>query len=530
MYTLCIRCYHFNEFNSVRNEEIFVDICIGRQKASDFTYQLSYCFFRLSADLVCALINTFGGLSARNSDFENFLMLVSHYHFWMKVFLSTGNFKKTIKENSMYKAALRCISNMVNLFKEHEVHFGFVQTLEKDPNTTLFAKKLLELQCNMTDINKFWSDALMRFKEIKHRMMDVQNVMAQVKQNSSFLPDGFDIVYKRVEDCEKRLSSGLIKASECKNEELIWKEIESLPDICQQIKHAVTSSVFWNVSLDEVHSEYLLKLNEGAIDDPLTSLCDLFQERRVADEHKEMNCMLFMKILQKIGPTNYGNKWNELLKNEEFRLEEVFKMFGTSPNISKEIQIARTYLHVIVDSGIEECLKRIFSSETVKQTVDAMKTIVSVFGIDWQNDEIFATSITSFQQLLIGTTKEFTFSEVKVALNTVFTLVRNLSEDTVNIMIALGKATTLISFLRTIVDDDIKNLIDAVEDISEQQVRESTVSALIEVKQFLHPLLLQSERNCENFFKHWKSRRNPQEQIQLHFLKRLKTAYRIYIT
>lgn len=389
---------------------------------------------------------------------------------------------------------------MVILFEKHEVHYGFVRTLEKDPHTASSAKKLLQLQCNMADINQFWSDALMRFKEIKHRILDVQNVMTQVKRNSSFLPDGFEIVYKRVENCEKLLSSGLIKASECKNEQLIWKVIENLPDICQQIKGAVSSSVFWNVSFDEVYREYLLKSSEGVFDDPLTSLSDLFQERRVVDEHQEANCMIFMEILQTLGPTSYGNKWNELLKNEEFRLEEVFKMFGASPDILEEIQIAKQYLHIVIDSDMEECLKRIFSSETVNQTVDAMKRIVSVFGIDWQNDEIFATSITSYQQLLIGAAEDYTFSEVKVALNTVFSLVRNLSEDTVNIMIALGKATTLISFLRTIVDDDIKNLIDAVEDISEQQVRESTVSALIEVKQFLHPLLLQSERNCEDFF------------------------------
>jgi hypothetical protein len=39
----------------------------------------------------------------------------------------------------------------------------------------------------------------------------------------------------------------------------------------------------------------------------------------------------------------------------------------------------------------------------------------------------------------------------------------------------LKSATSLLSFLEEVIDEDIRNLIDAVEEHSEQYVRESTV-------------------------------------------------------
>ncbi|CAG2237363.1 RNF213 [Mytilus edulis] len=57
------------------------------------------------------------------------------------------------------------------------------------------------------------------------------------------------------------------------------------------------------------------------------------------------------------------------------------------------------------------------------------------------------------------------------------------------ILQTLEYSTSLLDFLREVIDEDIRNLIDAVEEHSEQYVRESTVSDLIEIKRFFQPIL-----------------------------------------
>ncbi|XP_053401074.1 uncharacterized protein LOC123550673 [Mercenaria mercenaria] len=458
---------------------------------------------RLSARLLCTILDNYG-LSEKSSDFDNFLKLVSQYSFWILVFHCTGSFFGVVEKNDNYRHAFACISRMVKLFSTHEVHYDFVRKLEINQQSTSSAKKLLELKCERNEIEKYWSEALMKFKEVKDKLHVTRVVMTQVKRMSPNLPSGFAAVLKRIQDSEKKLNTGMITAVECDKDTHIWKDLETLPEICKYLRNVVFSTVFWNVSSDRVYEEYLLQSQSVDDDDPLNSLCDLFQEMAVTDRkynNSENSCMCFMEILHKLGSSEYGDKWKAIIKDDECRMEEVLRMFGSSPDVSQEVDIARLYLHISIDVDVEECLKRIFSSDSVKKTVDAIELVLNAFGVDWKSDELFAKSLTSFRQLLLGAAEDYTFKEVQLALNTVFSLVRNLSGDTVNIMLVLGRSTTLITFLRSIVEEDIKNLIDAVEDISEQQVRESTVSALIEVKQFLHPLLLsKSKRNCGEFF------------------------------
>ncbi|CAG2213494.1 RNF213 [Mytilus edulis] len=64
-----------------------------------------------------------------------------------------------------------------------------------------------------------------------------------------------------------------------------------------------------------------------------------------------------------------------------------------------------------------------------------------------------------------------------------------ISSDLQDILQALKKSSALLDFLREVVDDDLRNLIDAVEEHSEQYVMESTVSDLIEIKRFFNPVL-----------------------------------------
>ncbi|XP_060554247.1 uncharacterized protein LOC132715276 [Ruditapes philippinarum] len=478
---------HFNKTLKKTSErpEILLDILSIRKGKSIVETSLT-------ARLVCILLDTHALISEESTDFDRFLCLVEQYQFWILIFKCTGQYSDMIQMNVNYKAARACISSIGHHFKTHDVHFKFLQKLERNLQSASSAKKLLQLEFDIIDIERYWSEALQRFKEVKDKLGITCEVMTQVKQKCPTLPDGFDIVLTRVSDNEKRFINGMITASECENDKRMWQDIEQLPNICEYLCKVVSSSVFWNVSSDHVYKRYLDEMERFYEDDPISSVSELFQEGSVCDRtysSNEKGCLSFMKILQNVGPTEYEVIWKSLTRDDNFQMVDVMRMFGSKPDISREVEIAKSYLHIVVEKEVEVCLNRIFSSDSVERTVDAIESVVHVFGLDWKRDAVFTKSMTSFHNLALGKADEYTFGDVHVALKTIFSLVANISDDTVNIMTVLGRSTSLIKFISNILDEDIKNLIDAVEDISEQQVQVSTVSALIEVKQFLYPLL-----------------------------------------
>ncbi|KAH3751737.1 hypothetical protein DPMN_186306 [Dreissena polymorpha] len=93
---------------------------------------------------------------------------------------------------------------------------------------------------------------------------------------------------------------------------------------------------------------------------------------------------------------------------------------------------------------------------------------------------------------------DITVDIVEKHVSVVHKLIEDFNEDSLAIMEQVANASKLLDFVKEI-DADVRNLIDAVEDISESHVQESTVSALIEAKQFLHPIV-QHQAEEHNIF------------------------------
>ncbi|CAG2254603.1 RNF213 [Mytilus edulis] len=85
--------------------------------------------------------------------------------------------------------------------------------------------------------------------------------------------------------------------------------------------------------------------------------------------------------------------------------------------------------------------------------------------------------------------KDVTLNEISPLLDEIQSIHAVIKDETREILQTLENSTSLLDFLRELIDEDIRNLIDAVEEHSEQYVRESTVSDLIEVKRFFQPIL-----------------------------------------
>ncbi|XP_066278598.1 uncharacterized protein [Branchiostoma lanceolatum] len=107
---------------------------------------------------------------------------------------------------------------------------------------------------------------------------------------------------------------------------------------------------------------------------------------------------------------------------------------------------------------------------------------------------------TALQLCEKGAVHDTSLSELHRAVDKVEKIISKLSEEDNDIVEQLSRSSELLAFLGDVVDEDLRNLIDAVEEHSEQFVNESTVSNLIDVKRYLQPLLKDNfDNNPERF-------------------------------
>ena len=78
----------------------------------------------------------------------------------------------------------------------------------------------------------------------------------------------------------------------------------------------------------------------------------------------------------------------------------------------------------------------------------------------------------------------------------------NVNQECWKLIKELSNADDFISFLKEIAAHDIKNMINGVDDHSDERlIQEDTVSSLIQVKQSLLPLMTKTSLNLDKFLK-----------------------------
>ena len=173
-----------------------------------------------------------------------------------------------------------------------------------------------------------------------------------------------------------------------------------------------------------------------------------------------------------------------LLERELKQLEECF--------VSEFSPTAKTY--------IEDYVRYSKVSQQVQHVIGILET----FGlVDHSNKTM--TVISKFQTTLENN-NVLTLQKLHQSMEEVKQAVSLFSEEDVGSAIEqLSRSKQLLGFVETIVDEDIRFLIDAVEEYSDQCISASSVSYLIDVHGFLTPLIKEKNKpNC-----------NPQDFLKL---------------
>jgi len=171
--------------------------------------------------------------------------------------------------------------------------------------------------------------------------------------------------------------------------------------------------------------------------------------------------------------------------------------YGSYGDVSSELEDAANLFHVHISQELLSSLEWLQSVDDSRDHVKYIQKLLSLFGLKSGNTDL-EDAMAKFTQCL-DQCKEVTVGELVSTMNVLQDLLRDPSEEWWDTLHEISKSSQLIKFLKQSIDDDFRNLIDAVEERSEQTIDESTVSDLIRVKQFFQPVMRKTFNQPEEF-------------------------------
>ncbi|XP_078659777.1 uncharacterized protein LOC144904631 [Branchiostoma floridae x Branchiostoma belcheri] len=189
----------------------------------------------------------------------------------------------------------------------------------------------------------------------------------------------------------------------------------------------------------------------------------------------------------------YNPKFKIQLKTVQF----MFNGITNADNMETEISCLDQLLCSRIPFANRKALKEFVEFPKTQKKVHNLSVTLQLFQVSVETTSDLGTALQLCEK---GAVQDTSLSELHRAVDQVEKIISKLSEQDNDIIEQLSRSSELLAFLRDVVEEDLRNLIDAVEEHSEQFVNESTVSNLIEVKRYLQPLLKDNfDNNPEKF-------------------------------
>ncbi|XP_060586935.1 E3 ubiquitin-protein ligase rnf213-beta-like, partial [Ruditapes philippinarum] len=461
---------------------------------------------RFKADIIYLIVDKYANMVELSSEKQVLSNVFKMNRFYTVLFKCQGEFTERIKVHPFCIRIVQFVHSLVEKLTASEIDYKLMKYISsKQYEVEAFAV----LICGSQDILALIDSNMKIFNDEIKRIETVKYVLSTIKSKAVNVPRNFEKVIDDVKEREASLYSGHITGNTC---HLLWESMEKIPGTCLQLLTVVKSVVFWNLLRDKLANMLEERIDTDVSGQPIENH-DLHsntnQEGNTADMEGEKGAYFlqssldYIEMVQTDGLQLYKDYMQTFLTDNNQSMKDILDMFNSKPimnstsssskpDIDKEKDIADKTLCISYDHSTWNTLTRIYSIGDIASKVNIIRLFLTVFEKNLTGDQTVSDALESFDKLLRGNVNEYTFLQVKTSLEMVYSIVNKLSESTFDIMSSIGHCSSLIDFLRDILDEDIRNLIDAVEDISEQQVQESTVSGLIEIKQLLFPILKQN--------------------------------------
>ena len=450
-----------------------------------YVYRLLFLYiFSVTASIVTTIIDMC--MPKTNDLLEEFRELVLQSSLWVTIFQAYGKEVNRVRETSNYQRIIHIVKGMVNKLREHEVPHGYLENITvkatKDDVTSLLT---LEEKVTITEINLCWNQIQNIYEVELEKIFSSCKVLWHIQKKLVIdtVPSNAKVIVNKLNAMKLNIETGKVMASQLKNKNLFWSDLQELPGKCVFLKEYVKSAIFWKSCSEIVKNAF-------------ESVPRLFGNSVSVETDQECaisEILLLLGILTDKGIAEYKEAWMSFRRDQDKDVGYALTLLS-GVDVDEEVCFAENNLRQPVPEYVKKTLQRLERIHSYERLVDGVSQALKVFGIERESSIDIHDAITFFESLKENNVT-CPFSTVVKSLEKIDSFAKDRLPETVEILSVLSNSSSLIEFLREIVEEDIRNLIDAVEDISEQHVQESTVSALIDVKSFLHGLLIKTPKD-----------------------------------
>lgn len=339
-----------------------------------------------------------------------------------------------------------------------------------------------EINVTLTKSFDFLKRACKEIKLIAHVLSIVSsNLPSDTSNLPSDFCEGLNRSLKDLEEIRFKLTDGQMKFRDFKNLEIFENREtfneQNLLQSCKDLEDFITIHAFWK-SIDG-YFVYELK--------------DILEQRK--QESGELTYEQQNKILMGFLATSCIVKFKERMGNvwdEDVSIPQLYHLFWeknfTVNTLCTELDyISKILAFPKISSKTEATLKRCLDLELNSQKISALKKFQSVLCS--KLDEKYERQISDFEEI------QHCHAESRLSMSDANTLISEMessfisfSKEVMGVINECSCSKHLIEFLREIMNEDIRNLMDAVEGEYFDQYL-PLVSHLVEVKELLLPVL-----------------------------------------
>src|SRR6266542_1325078 len=191
-------------------------------------------------------------------------------------------------------------------------------------------------------------------------------------------------------------------------------------------------------------------------------------------------------IAQKLIPTvfeRYEAMCKQLKEWEKLKCSDASLLWKNVTNVNAELDLMDGY-KTHKSQRFVQTLDHLSKIPHWIERLEQLEKVVDIFKIPHNEDDWLSKSIRILKD------DSMKLGQINNFFDYLDRILSNVNNDCWKLIRELSSADDFMAFLRKIAQHDIKNLINGVDDHSDERlIQEDTVSSLIQVKQFLFPLM-----------------------------------------
>ena len=236
-------------------------------------------------------------------------------------------------------------------------------------------------------------------------------------------------------------------------------------------------------------------------------------------EATKVNIISLLTFLTTTAKKIFQEQWRPVLDDPDSVIIDTMDILLDSIKsdnaLDEELNLLEDYFHKEFSSDAKSYLKDYVKCPNVLKRVQYVSNIIKNFRLE--NSSKDTMSVLLQFQTTLENRKTLTLAKFHKQMETLEQTIPCFSGENLDCVIEeLSKSRALLNFIEKIIDEDIRFLIDAVDEQSDQLVAESSVSDLIEVHSFLAPLIKEKKKvklNVQDFLKMLNSSSRGREDI-----------------